>query len=334
MRMNELISVVVPIYNVEKYLERSVGALIGQTYENLEIILVDDGSKDSSGAMCDAFAKKDSRIKVIHKENGGSSSARNLGIEAATGDYIGFCDSDDYPEPDLYENLLKVMQEKEDAVIAQAMSSNYTEDGTMVQGPFKDSGSVNFLTRQEMFRLLMLHVGDSSFCTKLIRADYMKKFRFEEGRLNEDFELVIRMLNGINGIYSLEKNGYNIVLRHGSNSRNTFGEVFYNSMIENSDRAFKLMEEKYPELREEAVRFWYFQRLDYMLHIPVSYMKKSNEVCWQIIRDFKNGRKEIRANAYLTKKEKRNLLILSYAPRLSKRVHNGIMVIKRALGKA
>ena len=332
--MQELISVIVPIYNVEKYLERSIGALINQTYSNLEIILVDDGSKDRSGAMCDEFAIRDSRIKVIHKENGGSSSARNMGIEAATGDYIGFCDSDDYPENDLYENLLNIAREYPDMVIAQAMSSDYTDDGVLVKGPYKDSGKVNFLTKQEMFRLLMLHVGDSSFCTKLIKADYMKKFRFEEGRLNEDFELIIRMLSDISGVYSLEKNGYNIVLRHGSNSRNKFGEVFYNSMIENSDRAFKMMEESYPELREEGIRFWYFQRLDYMLHIPVAYMKKSNMVCWNIIRDLKNGRKQIKNNAFLTRKEKRNLLILSYAPRMSKRFHNMIMVVKRALGKA
>ncbi len=331
--MQELISVIVPIYNVEKYLERSIGALMNQTYSNLEIILVNDGSKDSSGEMCDAFAARDSRIKVIHKENGGSSSARNLGIKAATGDYIGFCDSDDYPEKDLYENLLKVAKEYPDMVIAQAMSSDYTDEGVLVKGPYKDSGKVNFLSRQEMFRLLMLHVGDSSFCTKLIKADYMKKFQFEEGRLNEDFELIIRMLTGVTGVYSLEKNGYNIVLRHGSNSRNKFGEVFYNSLIENSDRAFKMMEENYPELREEGIRFWYFQRLDYMLHIPVSFMKKSNTVCWNIVKDLKRGRKQIKANAYLTRKEKRNLLILSYAPRMSKRFHNVIMVFKRMLGK-
>ena len=332
--MQELISVIVPIYNVEKYLERSVGSLLGQTYRNLEIILVNDGSTDRSGAMCDEFAAKDNRIKVIHKQNGGSSSARNLGIEAAIGDYIGFCDSDDYTESDMYENLLSVMKQHEDAVIAQAMSSNYTDEGVLGKGPYKDSGKVNFLTKQEMFRLLMLHVGDSSFCTKLIKAEYMKRFRFEEGRLNEDFELVIRMLSGISGVYSLEKNGYNIVLRGGSNSRSKFGEVFYNSLIENSNRAFSLMEKEYPELREEGIRFWYFQRLDYMLHIPVSYMKKSNTVCWNIIQDLKKGRKQIKSNAFLTKKEKRNLLILSYAPRMSKRFHNVIMVFKRALGKA
>lgn len=332
--MQELISVIVPIYNVEKYLERSVGALLGQTYQNMELILVDDGSTDGSAAMCDAFAKQDARVKVIHKKNGGSSSARNMGLDIASGDYIGFCDSDDYPEPDMYENLLRIMHANDNAVIAQAMSSNFYEDGTLVSGPYQNSGEVKYLTRQEMFRLLMLHVGDSSFCTKLIKADYMKKFRFEEGRLNEDFELLLRMLSGVEGIYSLEKNGYNIVLRKESNSRGTFRELLYNSMIENSDRAFRLMETDYPKIHEEAVRFWYFQRLDYMLHIPVDKMGKGNTVCREIIKDLKKGRKQIKSNAFLSKKEKRNLLILSHAPVLSKRVHNSIMILKRAIKKA
>lgn len=327
--MQDLISVIVPIYNVEKYLERSVGALMGQTHSNLEIILVDDGSTDASGAMCDEFASKDSRVKVIHKTNGGSSTARNMGIEAATGNYIGFCDSDDYPEADMYENLLEILTEHPEAQIAQAMSSDYTEDGTLVKGPYKDSGKVTFLPREEMFRLLMLHVGDSSFCTKLIRADYMKQFRFPEGHLNEDFELVLRMIGGTQGVYSLEKNGYNIELRSGSNSRNVFREVFYNSMIENSDTAFRIMEKEYPQYREETVRFWYFQRLDYLLHIPVKYMNASNQVCRNIIEDLRNGRKEIKENSFLTQKEKKNLLILSYLPKTSKRIHGIKMKLKR-----
>lgn len=331
--MQDLISVIVPIYNVEKYLERSVGALMGQTHQNLEIILVDDGSTDASGAMCDAFAKKDSRVKVIHKPNGGSSTARNVGVEAATGYYIGFCDSDDYPEPDMYENLLSIMKEHPEAKISQAMSSDYLEDGTLVKGPYRDSGTVNFLPKEEMFRLLMLHVGDSSFCTKLIRADYMKQFRFPEGHLNEDFELVLRMIGGVDGVYSLEKNGYNIELRSGSNSRNVFREVFYNSMIENSDTAFRIMEKDYPQYREETVRFWYFQRLDYLLHIPVKYMNSHNQVCRKIIKDLRKGRKEIKQNSFLSPKEKKNLLILSYVPKLSKRVHGLKMKIKRTLGK-
>lgn len=100
-----LISVIVPVYNVEKYLDRCVQSIVDQTYKNLEIILVDDGSPDNCGTMCDAWAAKDSRIKVIHKKNGGLSDARNAGLAVATGEYIGFIDSDDWIAPQFYEEL-------------------------------------------------------------------------------------------------------------------------------------------------------------------------------------------------------------------------------------
>lgn len=105
--MNEYkISVVVPIYNVEKYLNRSLEAIVNQTYKNLEIILVDDGAKDSSGKICDEYAAKDSRIKVIHKINEGAGIARNVALDCATGDYVVFVDSDDYMELDMYEKMI------------------------------------------------------------------------------------------------------------------------------------------------------------------------------------------------------------------------------------
>ena len=100
-----LISVIVPVYNVEQYLDRCVCSILNQTYQNLEIILVDDGATDSSGRMCDEYAKRDERIKVVHKQNGGLSDARNAGLAAATGEYIGYVDSDDWIEPDMYEKM-------------------------------------------------------------------------------------------------------------------------------------------------------------------------------------------------------------------------------------
>ena len=103
------ISVIVPIYKVEKYLNKCIDSIINQTYKNLEIILVDDGSPDDCGKICDEYAKKDSRIKVIHKENSGVSSARNTGLDVVTGDYIGFIDSDDWINVDMYESMMKYL---------------------------------------------------------------------------------------------------------------------------------------------------------------------------------------------------------------------------------
>ena len=105
-----LISVIVPVYKVEKYLDRCVQSIVDQTYRNLEIILVDDGSPDNCGAMCDAWAEKDSRIRVIHKENGGSAQARNAGLDYATGEYISFVDSDDYIHTDMLFFLMQTIR--------------------------------------------------------------------------------------------------------------------------------------------------------------------------------------------------------------------------------
>lgn len=110
MDSQELISVIIPIYNVEKYLKKCIDSIINQTYKNLEIILVDDGSPDNCGKICDEYAKKDQRIRVIHKKNGGLSDARNAGIDIAKGKYIAFVDSDDYVEKEYIEIMYKELK--------------------------------------------------------------------------------------------------------------------------------------------------------------------------------------------------------------------------------
>lgn len=107
---SKLISVIVPVYNVEKYLSKCIDSILAQTYKNLEIILVDDGSPDNCPKICDEYAKKDNRIKVIHKENGGLSAARNVALDIAKGEYIGFVDSDDFIAEDMYEVLYNLAE--------------------------------------------------------------------------------------------------------------------------------------------------------------------------------------------------------------------------------
>lgn len=108
---DKLISIIIPVYNVERYLRECIDSIIAQTYKNLEIILVDDGSSDKSGEICDEYSKKDSRIKVIYKKNGGLSDARNVALDIAKGDYIGFIDSDDYIEKDMFQILYNLAEE-------------------------------------------------------------------------------------------------------------------------------------------------------------------------------------------------------------------------------
>lgn len=118
MKTNPLVSVIVPVYKVENFLEQCVNSIKNQTYKNLEIILVDDGSPDNCHALCDDLAKTDKRIKVFHKENGGVSSARNLGLENATGEFVAFVDSDDYLEETYYENMVKLAESDTDLVVS------------------------------------------------------------------------------------------------------------------------------------------------------------------------------------------------------------------------
>ena len=132
----EKISVIIPVYNVEKFIEQSIKSVLNQTYKNLEIILVDDGSTDSSGSICDEYSKKDKRIKVIHQDNKGLSGARNSGLDIATGKYIMFLDSDDYFENNSCEILYSEIEKKQaDYVIGNYIHTKY--NGEKWKEPFK-----------------------------------------------------------------------------------------------------------------------------------------------------------------------------------------------------
>ena len=124
----ERISVIVPIYNTEKYLARCIESILCQTYTNLEIILVDDGSTDKSGDICDFYARKDNRVKVVHKENGGAAAARNFALNMVTGQYIGFVDSDDYIEPIMYQSMIQIAEEYDcDVVMCDCVKEHKDE---------------------------------------------------------------------------------------------------------------------------------------------------------------------------------------------------------------
>jgi len=323
--LDKLISVIIPIYNVEGCLHRCLDAVQGQTYSNLQIILVDDGSTDHSGKICDEYAAQDARFLVIHKENGGTSSARNAGLEAATGAFIGFLDSDDWPEPDLYETLLDAVLKTEGAVAAQMMSRDFAVDGTLLKGPQRDDGKIMKLTQKEYFKELMLHVGDSSFCTKIIASSQMKDYRFSSHKLNEDFELLLRMLPQIPGIVTIGKVGYNIELRAGSNTRGKYNQALYEAMLENAGYALHMAEELFPDCVTLAKRFELVQALDFMLHIPVEKMTQENQFYQKMKKMIRESGKEIRKNPFLDERQRKNLKRLRFAPRFVRRVHRVLM---------
>lgn len=184
----ELISVIVPIYKVEKYLSRCVDSIINQTYRNLEIILVDDGSPDNCGKICDEYAKKDVRIKVIHKQNGGLSDARNVAIDIARGDYIAFVDSDDFIAVNMYEVLYKNLKEN-NADISIANYYRFENEEEVVEA--NEDGKTTVYNKGEMFE----HMYDDYLLTvvawnKLYKKQIFSEIRYPVGKVVEDAAII------------------------------------------------------------------------------------------------------------------------------------------------
>ena len=189
-----LISVIIPVYKVEEYLPACIDSVLAQTYENLEIILVDDGSPDNCGKICDEYAEKDSRIKVIHKENGGLSSARNAGLREMSGDYVGFVDSDDSIEPEMYETLYNaVAQNGADISICKfRRCKNQLGDGPRSA---EDIGPTLIFERNEALKYLLLskYYG-GHVCNKLFKREVLDGVFLDETTLFiEDLEFTTRV---------------------------------------------------------------------------------------------------------------------------------------------
>ncbi len=321
--MGEKISVIVPVYNSIDCLEKCVRSICAQTYENLEILLIDDGSTDGTDKLCDKLATEDRRIGVYHKKNGGASSARNMGIGLAAGTYLGFVDSDDYIEPDMYELMMNALQDRR-VPIVQISRDEVDEAGNRLPDVCMPPENGWFCGTEEFLKELLLHRGDCSFCTKLVRKELFAVHRFPEGVLNEDFSLLVELLQEIDGITILPKQCYHVVCRQTSTTRSrtkdSFSRVFLD-IVDNADRMQVLVDERYPALHDYAIRFNLYQRLDYLLHVPIAQMTGHNRFYNQVKKYLRQHLYDTVRNPYLTRKNKIYLLLLTAAPRTVRRVH-------------
>jgi glycosyltransferase involved in cell wall biosynthesis len=309
-------------------LEKCVDSVAAQDYPKdlLQIIVVDDGSTDGTGAVADALSQKYSNVQVIHKQNGGSSSARNAGIAVATGEYLGFVDSDDFISEDMYRLLMDAAI-RYDADMVQISRDEIAESGEKLPDVVIPPKEEMVISPAEHLRTLLMHTGDSSFCTKLTkRTLFTEDMKFPEDELNEDFYLMIHMLEKVGKLVILPKQGYHVFYRSGSNSRKKakdrdyFPPVF-TDIVRNADVALKLVKENHPEMTDVAERFGFVQRLDYLLHIPISKMEKNNLFYRDVVRNIRKNRGKIIGNRYLTTKQKAYLVILSIAPGFVRKSH-------------
>ncbi len=186
----DLISIIIPVYNVEEYLDRCIQSVLHQTYQTLEIILVDDGSTDHSGQMCDVYAKSDKRIKVVHKPNGGLSDARNAGLKVATGIYIGYVDSDDWIELDMYERMYTACVDNQaELAICRYVTEYSTKDFNPTTSNV-ESNQVVPLSREALLKIYICghdqYVIYNSVWSKLFHKDLVKDMFFPKGRNSED----------------------------------------------------------------------------------------------------------------------------------------------------
>lgn len=182
-----MISVIIPVYKVEKYLDECVKSVVSQTYKDLEIILVDDGSPDECPRICDDWALKDERVKVVHKNNGGLSSARNAGLSVAKGDYIGFVDSDDFINETMYEDLMRIMLSDDRNMIASSPIIKNVDGkySPYIVGSYVYNDGERMSIGDYMGRFLSLSI-DATVWNKLFKRDIIKTM-FREGRNNEDY---------------------------------------------------------------------------------------------------------------------------------------------------
>lgn len=255
-----MISVVVPIYNVEKFLSKCIESILNQTYEELEVILVDDGSPDNCGKICDEFATKDKRVKVIHKENGGLSSARNAGLDIATGDYISFVDSDDYLEPTMYSELYKSIQQNGSDISVCCFKYVY-ENGDEYKTNVKPFNAVEVLSSQQTLERISTiddyYVNFITAVNKVYKRELFDGLRFEIGRIHEDEFMAHHIYLRAKKISLLPSQLYNYVQRTNSIVNSAFSVKRLDAAYAMLDRYRILKARGYKAYAKKALYYSY-----------------------------------------------------------------------------
>ena len=231
------ISIIVPVYNVEKYLENCIESILNQTFKDFELILVDDGSTDNSGKICDIYEKKDSRIKVIHKNNGGLSSARNAGLDIACGKYVGFIDSDDSIHPRMYEILYDLIKKYESDISC----CNYKKIYDIFKDEYENVNSLEVIEMSNIEAIKNLYDKEIGVklviaCNKLYRKNLFDNIRYKVGRVHEDEFMAHRILYNCKKITYVDNELYYYLQREGSIMSQISYKRKVDTLLSKSDR--------------------------------------------------------------------------------------------------
>lgn len=322
----DLISVIVPVYKVEKYLRRCVDSILNQTYENLDVILVDDGSPDECGTICEEYALRDSRVRVIHKENGGLSSARNAGIDTAKGDYLAFVDSDDWIEPETYAYQMGLIKKYGVKLCCTGRYDVEEATGEKTVGlcPPKEEK----ISAQELVgRIFLWDNVDSAACDKLCHRSLFVGHRYPVGRVCEDVPVTYRVILETDYAAMGNKPLYHYYHREGSITQSRISEKTFH-FSQHTGEIYDYIRENYPEIAPQAE----YLRVRSLSHILLV-LETEGERSWEkFSSEYEHARRELRkhraflfTSPYLGKQERLTdlLLILGLYRPLRKLYHRG-----------
>lgn len=292
----DLISVIIPVYNVKPFLRQCLASVFAQTFRNLEIILVDDGSTDGSGELCDALAAEDPRVRVIHQENGGLSAARNTGIDASTGAWLYFLDSDDALSPVTLAHLWTAcIRTRADAAVGDFLRFS-SEELPQERRTF----AMESLGTEEALRRMLLNQGfGHQAWGKLFRRELWEKLRYPVGLLYEDYAVIYDVMLGAEKVAAVTDALYFYRMQEGSIMHAKITERNL-TLLDTSARVTQMIAEKYPALREAAVRLQvvtYMRFLSDLLETDYRLFPEEQKRILSVVRSYRKdflGSKEVR----------------------------------------
>lgn len=243
------ISVIIPVYNVEKYLSECLDSVINQTYKNLQIILVDDGSTDSSGKICDVYAEKDNRITVVHQKNAGAGAAKNTGLDLVKGDYFSIIDSDDYIELDMYEKMVTSL-EKYNSDIAQCLFRNVFVNDSFDR-KYKIKGNYpKVLTSKSFLKEYLYDWKYAIFWNKLFKSSLLKEIRFPVGRKIDDEFFTYKLVCSAKKVVNIDDILYNYRMRKTSVMNENDSDRLIYDRIDCFIERYNYISNVYPSLKK------------------------------------------------------------------------------------
>lgn len=306
------LSIIVPVYKVEQYLDKCVESICAQSFTDFELILVDDGSPDRCGQMCEDWTKKDSRVKVLHKQNGGLSDARNAGVEIAQGDYIGFVDSDDYIKPDMYEVLVNNL-EQHDADISMCGYADIYADG--VRKDNNDRTTYVWNQEETIHQVLLGKLLSVHAVTKLYKRECFREVRYPVGKVSEDAYVIMDILDQVHKAVFTPYAAYYYV--HRGESINT-GKYIKKDLtrIEAHDKNYHYICKAFPQYQKLAYERYLGAVAFVGSKMAMSGIREDDPDCKNVFSILRRNVMKILRGEYFSTKRKMALVVMMVSKRI------------------